>query len=51
MQLRAKLILFFVLLAVVKLLAIGVFESMRSVRTLHALLAAQDGAIRCADGA
>lgn len=45
MQLRAKLILFFVLLAVVPLVAIGVFESVRSVRTLHALLAAQDSAI------
>lgn len=45
MQLRVKLILFFVLLAVVPLVAMGVFESMRSVRTLHALLAAQDSAI------
>jgi signal transduction histidine kinase len=45
MQLRAKLILFFVLLAVVPLVAIGVFESVRSVRALHALLAAQDSAI------
>lgn len=45
MQLRAKLILFFVLLAVVPLVAIGIFESVRSVRTLHALLAAQDSAI------
>lgn len=45
MQLRAKLILFFVLLAVVPLVAIGIFESVRSVRTLHALLAAQDCAI------
>jgi len=45
MQLRAKLILFFVLLAVVPLVAIGVFESVRSVRALHALLAVQDSAI------
>jgi len=45
MQLRARLILFFVLLAVVPLVAVGVFESVRSVRTLHALLAAQDSAI------
>ena len=45
MQLRTKLILFFILLAVVPLVAIGVFESVRSVRTLHALLAAQDSAI------
>jgi len=45
MQLRAKLILFFVLLAAVPLVAIGLFESVRSVRALHALLAAQDSAI------
>ena len=45
MQLRAKLILFFILLAVVPLVAIGIFDSVRSVRALHALLAAQDGAI------
>lgn len=45
MQLRAKLILFFILLAVVPLVAIGVFDSVRSTRSLHALLAAQDSAI------
>jgi signal transduction histidine kinase len=45
MQLRAKLILFFLLLAVVPLVAIGVFDSVRSTRALHALLAAQDSAI------
>ena len=45
MQLRAKLILFFLLLAVVPLVAIGVFDSVRSVRALHALLAVQDSAI------
>jgi len=44
-QLRAKLILFFLLLAVVPLVAIGVFDSVRSTRALHALLAAQDSAI------
>jgi hypothetical protein len=45
MQLRVKQILFFVLLAVVPLVALGVFDSVRSVRALHALLAAQDSAI------
>jgi signal transduction histidine kinase len=45
MKLRVRLVLFFVLLAVVPLVAVGVFESVRSVRALHALLAAQDGAI------
>ena len=45
MQLRAKLILFFLLLAVVPLVAIGVFDSVRSVRALHALLVSQDSAI------
>jgi signal transduction histidine kinase len=45
MQLRAKLILFFLLLAVVPLVAIGVFDSVRSVKALHALLAAQNRAI------
>jgi signal transduction histidine kinase len=45
MQLRAKLILFFILLAVVPLAVIGVFDAVRSVRALHALLAAQNRAI------
>ncbi|MDP2958515.1 MAG: hypothetical protein Q8N53_18965, partial [Longimicrobiales bacterium] len=45
MQLRVRQILFFVLFAVVPLVAIGVFDAIRSVRALHALLAAQDGAI------
>ena len=45
MQLRAKLILFFLLLAVVPLVVVGVFDSVRSVRALHALLAAQNRAI------
>jgi signal transduction histidine kinase len=45
MQLRAKLILFFILLAVVPLAVIGVFDGVRSVRALHALLAAQNRAI------
>ena len=45
MKLRAKLILFFLLLAVVPLVLVGVFDSVRSVRSLHALLAAQNRAI------
>jgi len=45
MQLRAKLILFFILLAVVPLVVVGIFDSVRSVRALHALLAAQNRAI------
>ena len=45
MQLRPKLVLFFVVLAVVPLVAIGVFDSVRSIRALHGLLAAQNRAI------
>jgi signal transduction histidine kinase len=45
MQLRAKLILFFVLLAVVPLVAIGVFDYVRAMRALRELVASQAGEI------
>jgi len=45
MQLRAKLILFFLLLAVVPLVAIGVFDYVRAMRALRELVGSQAGAI------
>jgi len=45
MQLRGKLILFFILLAVVPLAAIGVFDYLRGMRALRELVASQTRAI------